>query len=233
MHRNSLFTDSDVYLFLHNVVKKSAVFTKTEEDKSLHVDVAGHINPIFSELKCSSVVKEWPKYIEKKSCCPRHAKFFTVTELHFSSTGWLSTGQPSSAGVLSHHPLRVWKHSQGLRLQTAVQVPRLLFPIGERVHVREVRMPYMYVQWWWFLGVRGLIKKSVCPQVDGSHPQRHSPLQRRSYPEQQRVASSLSCLVSMHRLPRVLSPWTLLFFPTHIWDICTRVHAHTVLFLML
>ena len=89
---------------------------------------------------------------------------------------------------------------------------------------------------------RGWFKNCVlCPQVDGGHPQCHDPLQCRSCPEQQRVPSSLKSahLVSTHRLPRVaLCPScphphptdSLLFFSTHIWDICTCVHAHLVLF---
>lgn len=57
--------------------------------------------------------------------------------------GWLSPGQPSSAGLLRQRPLRLWEHPQGLRLQTAFQVPRLLLPIRERIHFWEVRMSWM------------------------------------------------------------------------------------------
>lgn len=83
-------------------------------------------------------------------------------------------------------------------------------------------------------------KVFLCPQVDGGHPQCHSPLQRQSCPEQQRVPSSLSWLTWF---PHTVSLWwhlpflpppppldSLLFFSTHIWDICTCVHAHLVLF---
>lgn len=65
--------------------------------------------------------------------------FVTLTLSFPSSAGWLSSGQSSSAGLLRHRPLRVRKHPQGLRLQAAFQVPRLLFPNWERIFLWEVR----------------------------------------------------------------------------------------------
>ncbi len=53
--------------------------------------------------------------------------------------GRVSSGQPSSAGILHHHSLRVGEHPQRLRLQAPFQITRLLFQIRERVHLREVQ----------------------------------------------------------------------------------------------
>lgn len=144
--------------------------------------------------------------------------------------GWLSPGQPPSAGLLRQRPLRLWEHPQGLRLQTAFQVPRLLLPIRERIHVWAVPMLSTTLLWCCILGVGGLNEVSSCPQVDGGHPQRHTQLQRRSRPEQQRISPSLSWI----RWSRAPSLWTLCFsFSTHMWEICTCGHAHMVLFLTL
>lgn len=57
--------------------------------------------------------------------------------------GWLSPGQPSSAGLLCQRSLRLREHSQGLRLQASFQVPHLLLPIREWIHVWEVPTSWM------------------------------------------------------------------------------------------
>lgn len=118
--------------------------------------------------------------------------------LFFYPSGWLSTGQPSPAGLLSHHPLRVWKHPQGLCLQAAFQVPRLLLQIGERIHFWEVHLhtcatqvPAGVLSPWC---QRVDMDLFVCLQVDGSDPQCHGSLQEHSCPQQQRVQPSLSPL---------------------------------------
>lgn len=53
-------------------------------------------------------------------------------------TGWLSSGQPPSARLLRHCSVRVGEHPQRLRLQTPLQIARVLLQIRERVHLREV-----------------------------------------------------------------------------------------------
>ena len=73
-----------------------------------------------------------------------HFKFSVLYHVSVSS-GWLSTGQSSSAGILCHRPLRLRKHSQGLRLQTAVQVPRLLLPNGEWIYFWEVFIVHTHI----------------------------------------------------------------------------------------
>lgn len=97
----------------------------------------------------------------------------------------------------------------------------------QRVNTRLRGTDVLNDLWCCILGVGGLTKGFCCLQVDGGHPQRHSQLQRRSRPEQQRVSASLSWISSS----RVLSWWTLFFFSTHTWNICTCGHAHMVLFL--
>lgn len=74
-------------------------------------------------------------------------------------TGWLSPGQPPSARLLCHRSVRVGEHPQRLRLQTPLQIARVLLQIRERVHLWEVG------GWKSDLGSRNLckeIKPSKC-----------------------------------------------------------------------
>ena len=64
------------------------------------------------------------------------AKPYTTQIFHVS--GRLPLGQPSLAGLLRVPAERGGRHPQGLRLQAAVQEPRLLLQGGGTVHIREV-----------------------------------------------------------------------------------------------
>lgn len=80
------------------------------------------------------------------------------------SLGWLPIGQPSTARLLGHRPLWVRKHPQGLCLQAAFQVPRLLLPIREWIHIREVPNVSSFKSFLSSSIFQGLIKKPfLCP----------------------------------------------------------------------
>lgn len=86
--------------------------------------------------------------------CGKVCSFFVLTNLKstfsksflfYLPTGWLSSCQPPSAGILSHRSLWEWKHSQGLCLQAPFQVPCVLFQIRKWIHFWKVTHPLCFL----------------------------------------------------------------------------------------